>query len=48
MGKGLDHGVSGLLDQIGGVIGGALNLAGNVVELSLDTVRLGFDALNGS
>lgn len=48
MGRGLGHGVFGLLDQIGGVIGGTLNLADNVVELSLDTVRLGFDALNGS
>ena len=48
MGRGLGHGVFGLLDQFGGVIGGALNLADNVVELSLDTVRVGFDALNGS
>ena len=48
MGRGLGHGVFGLLDQIGGVVGGTLNLAGNVVELSLDTVRLGLDALNGS
>ncbi|CRK51456.1 hypothetical protein RHCRD62_30120 [Rhodococcus sp. RD6.2] len=48
MNHGLGSGAFGLVNQIGGVIYGAFDLAGEVVELGLDTARMGLGALNGS
>jgi hypothetical protein len=48
MNHGLGFGAFELMNQIGGVIYGTLDLAGEVIELGLDTARLGLGALNGS